>query len=98
MKRTPAPRAGSLFQPPRAAGGLQASNWLNPNVSVIGWFQGEAGRRHGHGTEDPPAAFTMKEAELGFQAVVDPYARADFFASFTGEGEAELEEGYLTWF
>lgn len=84
--------------PAQSGGGLQASNLLNPNVSAIGWFQGEAGRRQGQGTEDQPPAFAMKEAELGFQAVVDPYARADFFASFAGDGAAELEEGYLTWF
>jgi hypothetical protein len=37
----------------------------------------------------------MKEAELGVQAVVDPYARADFFISFGEEGVV-LEEGYIT--
>jgi hypothetical protein len=37
----------------------------------------------------------MHESEASFQAVVDPYARADFFLSFGEEG-VELEEGYAT--
>jgi hypothetical protein len=37
----------------------------------------------------------MHETEVSFQAVVDPYARADFFSSFGQEG-VELEEGYIT--
>jgi len=38
---------------------------------------------------------TMHESEAAFQAIVDPYARADFFFSF-GEQGVTLEEGYLT--
>ncbi len=37
----------------------------------------------------------MREAEASLQAVVDPYARADFFISFGEEG-VNLEEGYLS--
>src|SRR5437762_12306460 len=37
----------------------------------------------------------MHESEAAFQAVVDPYARADFFISFGEEG-VNLEEGFLT--
>ena len=37
----------------------------------------------------------MHESEAAFQAVVDPYARADFFISF-GESGVELEEGFVT--
>ena len=37
----------------------------------------------------------MHESEAAFQAVVDPYARADFFISF-GEQGVDLEEGYIT--
>ncbi len=80
-----------------SAAGLQASNLLNPNISVIGWFQGEAGRRHVDPGAKLPPALDLKEAELGFQAIVDPYARADFFISVNREG-IDLEEGYLNWF
>src|SRR6185503_2642181 len=37
----------------------------------------------------------MHESEASFQAVGDPYARADFFISFGEEGVG-LEEGFLT--
>ena len=37
----------------------------------------------------------MHESEASFQAVVDPYARADFFMSF-GEQGVDLEEGFVT--
>jgi hypothetical protein len=37
----------------------------------------------------------MHESEVGLQAIVDPYARADFFFSF-GEQGVNLEEGYMT--
>ncbi len=37
----------------------------------------------------------FQELELGVQAVVDPYARADVFLSFSPDG-AEVEEAYLT--
>ena len=37
----------------------------------------------------------MHESEASFQAVVDPYARADFFLSFGEEG-VDLEEGFVT--
>src|SRR5439155_839793 len=40
-------------------------------------------------------ALEMHESEAAFQAVVDPYARADFFISFGEEG-VNLEEGFLT--
>ena len=66
-------------------------------MAVIGDFLGTAGRvrtdpAH-HVTPDP--AFEMHESEASFQAVVDPYARADFFISF-GEQGVDLEEGFVT--
>jgi hypothetical protein len=79
------------------AGALQSSNILNPNISVVGWFQGEAGHPHDPGREVEPA-LQLKEAELALQAIVDPWAKADFFTSFDRDGHANLEEGYLTWF
>ncbi len=76
-----------------AAAPQAGSSLLNPNTSVIGWFQAEAGDRVQHaGTK----AFELREAELGFQAAVDPYSRADFFISVNPEEGIDLEEGYLT--
>jgi hypothetical protein len=37
----------------------------------------------------------MHESEVGFQSIIDPYARGDFFLSFGEEG-VNLEEGYIT--
>jgi len=80
-------------EPAPPAGGVPAgSNLLNPNVSVIGWFQGQAGDVD---TAPGTRAFDLREAELGFQANVDPYSRADFFISVNRDG-IDLEEGYLT--
>ncbi|MFA6028638.1 MAG: hypothetical protein WC969_02160 [Elusimicrobiota bacterium] len=64
---------------------------FNPDISVIGQFLGAAG----NGSKEP-RPFNLKEAEIGLQSVVDPYARADFFLSANPEG-LEVEEGYLTW-
>lgn len=91
------PARAQVVPAPRASTGLQASNLLNPNISVIGWFQGEAGNRRVEPGAQMPPALDLKEAELGFQSIVDPYARADFFVAVSREG-VDLEEGYLTWF
>lgn len=67
------------------------SKVFNPDIAVIGNFVGAAGTND----VDPAPAFDMHEAEATFQAIVDPYARADFFLSVSPEG-VELEEGFLT--
>src|SRR5262245_30361888 len=80
--------AGSL---PFYGGSSALSKIFNPGIAGIGDFVGAFG-------EDgvrPGPAFEMNEAEATFQAVVDPYARADFFLSFSPEG-VEIEEGFLT--
>jgi hypothetical protein len=71
--------------------GAGASKILNPDVSVIGDFIGAAGNP---GPGHTPS-LEMHESEVGLQAILDPYARADFFISF-GETGVNLEEGYLT--
>ena len=70
-----------------------ASKAFNPDISVIGNFLGAAGRSTGN--PDPAKALELHESELALQAVVDPYARADFFISF-GEQGVNVEEGFLT--
>jgi hypothetical protein len=64
---------------------------FNPDMAVIGDFLGAAGTNR----TNPNPALEMHESEAAFQAVVDPYARADFFISF-GEQGVNLEEGFLT--
>ena len=73
-------------------GGTAAlSKVFNPDMAVIGDFLGASGKNN----VNPDAALQMHESEASFQAVVDPYARADFFISFGEEG-VNLEEGFLT--
>jgi hypothetical protein len=72
-------------------GGGQTSNYFNPSVSVIGNFLAVGGHNR---VENLPSA-ELRESELGLQAIVDPYARADFFLSFGEEG-VDVEEGYAT--
>ena len=64
---------------------------LNPDISVIGDFLGSVGRNNFR----PVPSLEMHESEVGFQAIIDPYARGDFFISFGEEG-VNLEEGYIT--
>ena len=80
--------SGSL---PIYGAGAAASKVFNPDIAVIGDFLGAMGRN----PVNPSPALEMHESEASFQAVVDPYARADFFISFGEEG-VELEEGFLT--
>jgi hypothetical protein len=78
--------------PPAAAGGpAQTSNYFNPAMSVIGNFLVFAGHND---FEESPAA-NLEESEVGLQAIIDPYARADVFISLGDEG-AEVEEGFVT--
>ena len=87
--------AGSL--PPQGetvrlgGAGAAAAKALNPDISVIGDFIGSVG----HNPINPTPSFQMHESEVGLQAIVDPYARADFFISFGEEG-VNLEEGFIT--
>jgi hypothetical protein len=74
-----------------AASQAAASKVFNPDIAVIGDFVGTGG--HNPGQSSP--ALEMHESEAAFQAILDPYARADFFISF-GEHGVDLEEGYLT--
>jgi hypothetical protein len=76
---------------PVYGGATAAAKVLNPDISVIGDFIGAAGK-------DPVQrvpTLEMHESEVGLQAIIDPYARGDFFLSF-GETGVALEEGYIT--
>ncbi len=86
-------QAGSPPQQPGVLGGAggSAAKALNPDISVIGDFIGIAG----HNPVQPSPALQMHESEVGLQAILDPYARGDFFISF-GEAGVNLEEGYIT--
>jgi hypothetical protein len=78
---------------------VTGSKVFNPDIAVIGDFLGALGRNavqpDPFGPGSAPRALQMHESEASFQAIVDPYARADFFISF-GESGVDLEEGYVT--
>src|SRR5215204_1960732 len=84
-----APAGGAL--PVYGANTSALSKIFNPDIAAIGNFVGAAGRND----VNPLPALQLNEAELSFQAVVDPYARADFFLAASPEG-LEIEEGFLT--
>jgi hypothetical protein len=88
---TPVLPGESAGQLPVYGGASAAAKALNPDISVIGDFLGSVGRN----PTQPVPALEMHESEVGLQAIVDPYARADFFLSFGEEG-VNLEEGYIT--
>jgi hypothetical protein len=71
--------------------GSAGSKIFNPDIAVIGDFLGAAGSNK----VSPPPSLAMHESEASLQAIVDPYARADFFIAFGEEG-VELEEGFIT--
>ena len=76
---------------PTAAAPTQGSTYFNPSISLIGNFLGVAG----HNEVENLPSLDLRESELGLQAIVDPYARADVFVSFGDEG-GNVEEGYVT--
>jgi hypothetical protein len=100
---TPTPAAGAsesvaaapapAVQPAVGAGVGKSSSLLNPDISFNGdfTFLGTDNRQLNKANR-----FSFREAEVGFQAPIDPYARADAFITF-GEGESpSVEEGYAT--
>lgn len=64
---------------------------FNPDTSVIANFLSTSGRNP---FSDEPS-LALDEAEISFQAIVDPYSRADFFIAVGAEG-VEVEEGFIT--
>jgi hypothetical protein len=76
---------------------------LMPDLSAVGSFGAafdgydvatRSPRGEAFGPKDTPR-FYFQELEVGLQAVVDPYLRADAFISFTPE-EVDVEEAYAT--
>ena len=77
--------------PPTSGSEVSSSKVFNPDMSVLANFVGVAGKNP---VSDQPS-LQLTEVEAAFQAVVDPYARADFFLSAGPDG-LEVEEGFIT--
>ncbi|HWZ82323.1 MAG TPA: hypothetical protein VNW47_06860 [Terriglobales bacterium] len=85
--------AESVASAPVSLGGAggSAAKALNPDISMIGDFVAVAGGN----SIRPSPALEMHESELGVQAIIDPYAKGDFFLTF-GETGVNVEEGFIT--
>jgi len=87
----PEPIPAQLAQTQTYGGATSNAKLLNPDISLIGDFIGTAG----HNNISPSPSLEMHESEVGLQAIIDPYARADAFISF-GETGVNVEEAYVT--
>ena len=68
---TPSPPVETSGTPYAAP--TSSASVANPATSVTGWIQAVSGNDH----TMREWAFALREAELGFQAAVDPFSRAD---------------------
>jgi hypothetical protein len=91
LPSSPAPAAAQATQTQIFGGASGNAKLLNPDISLIGDFIGTAG----HNNVTPGRSLEMHESELGLQAIIDPYSRADAFLSF-GETGVNVEEAYIT--
>jgi hypothetical protein len=80
------PSAAPVTAPPPTS-----SKVFNPDIAAIGDFIAAVGKSPGGG--EP--SLELHEAELSFQAVVDPYARANVYLTF-GPDEVGIEEAYIS--
>jgi hypothetical protein len=72
--------------------GPASSKIFNPDIALIGDFLGAIGK---NGSDRATPSLELHEAEASFQAIVDPYARADFFLTFSPT-DVGVEEGFVT--
>ncbi len=91
LEPNPALPIPQVAQTQTYGGATSNAKLLNPDISLIGDFVGTAGRN----TISPSRSLELHESEVGMQAIIDPYARADAFISF-GETGVNVEEGYVT--
>ena len=87
----PDPPLPQAAQTQTFGGATSNAKLLNPDISLIGDFIGTAG----HNPVSPSPSLQLHETEVGMQAIIDPYSRADVFLSF-GETGVNVEEGYIT--
>ncbi|MFN8625308.1 MAG: hypothetical protein U0587_04900 [Candidatus Binatia bacterium] len=90
---SPTPDETVARVPVRAPGRTQGASLLNPDISVNADFTFL-------GTDnnqlDKANEFSLREAEVGLQAPIDPFARADVFLTVDESGDVGIEEGYAT--
>ncbi|MFQ5677656.1 MAG: hypothetical protein ACE5G1_17335, partial [bacterium] len=84
------PTKQTQTRPVPAAGGRNLFQNMNPNISVIGTLIGSGTSLE---AVDRNVDLALEESEFSFQAIVDPYAKADLFISFGQEFDAPLLPG-----
>jgi hypothetical protein len=68
-------------------GGTTAAKVFDPDIGMIRNFIGATGESRGESESVAPfSSFTLQESEASFQAIVDPFARADFFLAIGEDG------------
>lgn len=87
--------------------GNRGAQNMNPDISAIidftsGWWQRRPTSLAGDDPEfggsanTPGGGFTVQEAEVGIQSVIDPYLRGDVFLTIPNLGNLEVEEAFVT--
>jgi hypothetical protein len=80
---------------PAPAGGVQgATSRLLPDISLLGDLIAD-GSPDGS-TQEDQTRFGIRELELGIQAAIDPYLRADAFLGLSDLEGIAIEEAYLS--
>jgi hypothetical protein len=67
---------------------------LLPDVSAVGDFVGDLSPKGT--TQEDETRFGVREVELAFQAVVDPYFRGDVFLGLSDLEKVSIEQAFLT--
>jgi hypothetical protein len=82
----------NLTQPFSSSNGSLGQS-MNPDIMVTGDFLGNyANRKSVSGRK----RFSLREAEIGFSAAIDPYTKGTFIFAKPEDEELEVEEGYIT--
>ena len=95
LATAPPPTVSTAFGQSAFARAVQS---MNPDLSVIldaaaGYYSANVVKS---GDDPGDTGATLQELEIGFQATVDPYFKADVFLTIPNLQGIEVEEGYLT--
>ncbi|MGD8374808.1 MAG: hypothetical protein PVF68_01600 [Acidobacteriota bacterium] len=88
----PAPLPAPAVPPAAPAARTQGQNLMNPAVSAVFQLIGYSSLEG----EDDANGFSLSEAEVALQSIVDPYVKMDLYLSFPIGESPEVEEGKVT--
>lgn len=90
----PEPPPPAPVQAQASGSGTGSQPAMNPNISVIGLFGGQAG---GPDHDENKDKFYVDELELAVQAPVDPTTHFDAYLTWHGDEGAEIDEAFATY-